>query len=104
MKKSEIFQKVLSVVSEHTETSQELILSTSRKTETVDARSIAIYYWKRYGLQTDYLMQKLNRNCHNSIQYLYNQYYSRQKTNRQLRHLCQTIGQELDNLLPNVCQ
>lgn len=43
MKKSEIFQIVLDIVSDCTEISKEKILSNSRIAEVVDARCIAVY-------------------------------------------------------------
>ncbi len=95
MKRSEIFQKVLTIVSEHTEISEERILSIGRKNEEVDARSIAIHYWKQYGLDTLYIMQKMNRKYHNSVMHLYNMYEIRRSTNRYFRTTSSIIGQEI---------
>lgn len=100
MKPSEIFQKVLSVVAEHTEISEAQILSTCRTYEVVDARCIAIHYWKQYGLETTYLMQQLNRKHHNSILHLYNLFNDRQKASRYFRTQVTIIGQQLANELP----
>ena len=99
MKKSEIFITILDVVSEHTEIDKEQILSTTRTNDVADARCIAIYYWKKYGLDTAYLMQRLKRNHHNSIQHLYNQFSSRQQINRYFRSQCFSIGQELAKII-----
>ncbi len=100
MKKQEIFEKVLSVVSDQTEVSKESILSTERTNEVVDARCMAIYFWKKYGLDTTYLMQQMKRRYHNSIMHLYNQYSDRQRTNRYFCCQSATIGQQLANSLP----
>lgn len=100
MKKSEIFEKVLLVVSEQTEVSEERILSTERTNEVADARCIAIFFWKKYGLDTAYLMQQMNRQHHNSVQHLYNQYADRQQSNRYFRYQSTSVGQQLAKTLP----
>ena len=104
MKKSEIFQNVLTIVSVQADTSKEQILSVSRNSEYVDARCIAIYYWKHYGLETTYIMRRLNRKHHNSIHYLYNQYSDRLKNNRPFRHLSTLYKQVMQTSSPNYRQ
>ena len=44
MCKSEIFAEILNIVGKETEVSKELILSTSKVTEVVDARSIVVFF------------------------------------------------------------
>lgn len=99
MKKNDIFRTVLDVVSEHTEVSQERIISNGRRKEEVDARCMAIHYWKLYGLETTYLMQQMNRKHHNSIQHLYNMFVDRQQSCRYFRIQSNQIGQILANML-----
>ena len=50
MCKSEIFAEILNIVGKETEVSTELILSSSKVTEVVDARSIVVFFLTEYGL------------------------------------------------------
>lgn len=50
MCKSEIFAEILNLVGKETEVSKELILSTSKVTEVVDARSIVVFFLTEFGL------------------------------------------------------
>ena len=49
MKKAEIFDKVLSIVEEETETSRMLILSGAKKEEVIDARALLIFTLHEMG-------------------------------------------------------
>lgn len=50
MCKSEIFAEIINLVEKETEVSTELILSSSKVTEVVDARSIVAHLLSEYGL------------------------------------------------------
>lgn len=50
MKKSELFAHILSIVSDITEISSDVILSSSRSEEVVDARILVVYFCFRKGL------------------------------------------------------
>lgn len=52
MCKSEIFAEILNLVGKETEVSPELILSSSKVTEVVDARSIVVFFLTEYGTRS----------------------------------------------------
>lgn len=95
MKKSEIFEKVLSVVSEQMELSSERILSTGRTEEEVDARCLFVYSCKKMGLSNEYLKNVMKRKSTNCIQHLYNNYAIRKEVNRFFAHNASIIEKQL---------
>lgn len=60
MCKSEIFAEILNVVGKETEVSTELILSSSKVTEVVDARSIVVFFLAEYGLYPEQIVGRDN--------------------------------------------
>lgn len=69
MCKSEIFAEILNVVGKETEVSTELILSSSKVTEVVDARSIVVFFLAEYGLYPEQIATLLHKTSA-SIRYL----------------------------------
>lgn len=69
MCKSEIFAEILNLVGEETEVSKELILSTSKVTEVVDARSIVVFFLTEFGLYPEQIAALLHKTSA-SIRYL----------------------------------
>ena len=61
MCKSEIFAEILNVVGKETEVSTELILSSSKVTEVVDARSIVVFFLAEYGLYPEQIATLLHK-------------------------------------------
>lgn len=61
MCKSEIFAEILNIVGKETEVSTELILSSSKVTEVVDARSIVVFFLTEYGLYPEQIATLLTR-------------------------------------------
>lgn len=73
MGKSEDFSKVIKVVTELTEVSEESILGRSREAEVVDARWMVIYFMKMKGYCTNEiseLIQHPNRTVNHALQSL----------------------------------
>lgn len=61
MCKSEIFAKILNLVGKETEVSTELILSSTKVTEVVDARSIVVFFLTEYGLYPEQIAALLHK-------------------------------------------
>lgn len=61
MCKSEIFAEILNLVGKETEVSPELILSSSKVTEVVDARSIVVFFLTEYGLYPEQIAALLHK-------------------------------------------
>lgn len=99
--KTQIFNSVLSCVADATELSTEQILSGNRKQEIVEARSMVIYFCKRYGLSCSFLQEKLNKKSTYAVRYLYNEYNSMLKQSFSLREANQIVEQKLANIMPN---
>ena len=95
MKKSEIFQMVLSAVSEQTEIQPTDILSFARTEELIDARCMVVYFCKMLGLTTTYLQEQMHRQSSNSIQHLYNMYATRRQYNRFFAHNSLIVERQL---------
>lgn len=69
MCKSEIFAEILNLVGKETEVSTELILSSSKVTEVVDARSIVVFFLTEFGLYPEQIATLL-RKTSASVRYL----------------------------------
>ena len=61
MCKPEIFAEILNLVGKETEVSTELILSSSKVTEVVDARSIVVFFLTEYGLYPEQIAALLHK-------------------------------------------
>ena len=91
MCKSEIFAEILNLVGKETEVSTELILSSSKVTEVVDARSIV-----EYGLYPEQIAALLHKTSA-SIRYLISTFESRKNTNKMIAIYLQNIRKSLAN-------
>ena len=67
MCKSEIFADILNIVGKETEVSTELILSSSKVTEVVDARSIVVFFLTEYGLYPEQIATLLHKTSARSV-------------------------------------
>lgn len=83
MCKSEIFAEILNVVGKETEVSTELILSSSKVTEVVDARSIVVFFLAEYGLYPEQIATLLHKTSA-SIRYLISTFESRKLANKMI--------------------
>lgn len=96
MSKSDIFRNILSAVIEETEIPEEKILSDSRTTEVVDARTILVNLLIESGFYPSQIADYLNKSTatiHNLVKY----YSIRQRTNKLLSIYSQNIRKKLFN-------
>lgn len=96
MSKSDIFRHILSAVIEETEIPEEKILSDSRTTEVVDARTILVNLLIERGFYPSQIAEYLNKSTatiHNLVKY----YSIRQRTNKLLSIYSQNIRKKLFN-------
>lgn len=96
MCKSEIFAEILNLVGKETEVSTELILSSSKVTEVVDARSIVVFFLTEYGLYPEQIAALLHKTSA-SIRYLISTFESRKNTNKMIAIYLQNIRKSLEN-------
>lgn len=96
MCKSEIFAEILNIVGKETEVSTELILSSSKVTEVVDARSIVVFFLTEYGLYPEQIATLLHKT---SASYLISTFESRKLANKMIAIYLQNIRKSLENEL-----
>ena len=95
MKKSEILQKVLEIVSECTEITEEQILSDCRQADVVDARCMTVYWLRQTGITARNIMQWFAFKSHSSVCYHTAQYSARIKTDNYFRSIALFIGEQI---------
>lgn len=83
MCKSEIFAEILNLVGKETEVSTELILSSTKVTEVVDARSIVVFFLTEYGLYPEQIAALLHKTSA-SIRYIISTFESRKNANKMI--------------------
>jgi chromosomal replication initiation ATPase DnaA len=98
MCKSEIFAEILNLVGKETEVSTELILSSSKVTEVVDARSIVVFFLTEFGLYPEQIATLLHKTSA-SVRYLISTFESRKTTNKMIAIYLQNIRKSLENEL-----
>ena len=98
MCKSEIFAEILNLVGKETEVSTELILSSSKVTEVVDARSIVVFFLTEFGLYPEQIATLLHKTSA-SVRYLISTFESRKTTNKMIAIYLQNIRKWLENEL-----
>lgn len=96
MCKSEIFAEIVNLVGKETEVSTESILSSSKVTEVVDARSIVIFLLSGYGLYLEQIAALLHKTSA-SIRYLLSTFESRKSANKMIAIYLQNIRKSLEN-------
>lgn len=96
MCKSEIFAEILNLVGKETEVSTELILSSSKVTEVVDARSIVVFFLTEYGLYPEQIAALLHKTSA-SIRYLISNFDRRKDSNKMIAIYLQNIRKSLAN-------
>ena len=100
MKKSEIFAKVVEIVSDCTEVSVEWIMSDRRQEDVVMARCLVIYYGRWFGLTVKHLQEYLNYDSSYSVRYMLKSYDERVKNDRYFRSVALYTGQEISKRMP----
>ena len=98
MCKSEIFAEILNLVGKETEVSTELILSSSKVTEVVDARSIVVFFLTEFGLYPEQIATLLQKTSA-CLLYLISTFESRKKKNKKIAIYLQNIRKSLENEL-----
>nr|DAM07203.1 MAG TPA: chromosomal replication initiator protein [Caudoviricetes sp.] len=96
MCKSEIFAEIINLVEKETEVSTELILSSSKVTEVVDARSIVAHLLSEYGLYPEQIAPLLHKTSA-SIRYLISNFDRRKDSNKMIAIYLQNICKSLEN-------
>lgn len=92
------FADILNIVGKETEVSTELILSSSKVTEVVDARSIVVFFLTEYGLYPEQIATLLHKTSA-SIRYLISTFESRKLANKMIAIYLQNIRKSLENEL-----
>ena len=96
MCKSEIFNRVLDVVSQQTEVSREQILSRSKSMEVVDARCILFRLLQEQGLYPGQIATQA-RKTPAAIRYLLSHFEDRVKSNKMVKIYLQNIRKCIGN-------
>lgn len=95
MCKSDIFAEILNIVSRETEISPDLILSSSKVTEVVDARSIVVFFLTEYGLYPEQIAALLHKTSA-CIRYLIYNFDSRKSNNKMIAIYLQNVRKSLE--------
>lgn len=103
MKKTEIFQTILKVVSSCMELSIDDILAGKRQEDIVIARCLITIYGKNYNLSNKNLQDYLHLKSHTSICYYKQMYADRNKSDKYFRNTAMFVGQELVKTMSATC-
>ncbi len=95
MKKSEIFNNVIEIVSNCTEISTKDIVSSCRRADIVDARCIAIHWLFTKGFTIYNIKELFSFQSHNSVRHNITIYNNRYKTDGYFRDLAQSVANKL---------
>lgn len=93
--KTELFAKIMAVVSEITEVSKEEILSQSKTEECVAARALFVHFCCTKGVLTCAIRDYLNRKRNDCVAHYHSTYYSFHKCSLYFRELAIAIEQKL---------
>ena len=104
MKKSEIFNEILSTVCACAEVKEEEVLSSSRIEDVSSARCAIVGLCKEYGLSNKLIQEKLHFHSHGSVCYHHRQFVSLSESSRPFRFLLSSVRHELDKTLSVTCQ
>ena len=96
MCKSEIFSKVLGIVSAEMELPEEMILSGCKSTEVVDARSILVKVLHEVGIYPVQIARMM-RKTPASIRYLLTNYEQRKNANKIIEIYAQKVRKSFEN-------
>lgn len=95
MKKGDIYQRLLELVSECTEIPKEQIVSDCRIAEVVDARCVFVYWLKQAGFSARLIMQLCGFKSKSTICYHSSIYNERIKNNKFFRNQALYIGKQV---------
>lgn len=104
MKKSEIFQEILSVVCDFAEVKEADVLSSKRTEDVTYARCAIIGIAKEYDITNAQVQSFLNFRSHGSVCYHRRQFNILSNTSRPFRYLLSSVRHELDKTLSKVGQ
>ena len=97
MCKTEIFAKIINAVSIETEVSEPLILSNSKVTEVVDARSVLVKILSEEGFYPGQIAQYIYKTAA-SVRYLLNDFERRKSRNKiiaiYVQNICKSIAKD----------
>lgn len=93
--KTELFAKIMAVVSEITEVSKEEILSQSKTEECVAARALFVHFCCTKGVPTCAIRDYLNRKRNDCIAHYHSAYYAFHKSSLYFRDLAVMIERKL---------
>lgn len=100
MKKSEIFNEILSVVCACSEISEAAVLCAENKTEEVSvARSAIVWLSNEYHLSAKQLQGFMHLRSHSSVYYHRNQFHALSESSRPFRFLLSSVRHELDKTM-----
>ena len=96
MCKSEIFAKILQVVSQETEVSAEQILSRKKDEETVDARYLLVHFLSNQGFSQSSIAKFIGKNIR-TVNYIITGFDSRQENRKMFGINLENIRNVLGN-------
>ena len=99
MKKKEIFEKIISIVSEQTDISTEMILSCNRTEDVLDARSLVVYYCIKHGLGNRFIQEQFKRKGHSFPNRMYDICIEQQQHNRYFANIMYAVVKQLESEL-----
>lgn len=97
MNKEKFFDMIMNIVSETMDVTIDELLSTNRKMSLVDARCMLVFYAVKLGIPTDYILQRMQRKSHYSIQNLLDVYHQR-KASSYFHYLSSQIGNRVESI------
>lgn len=96
MRKSQIFTLVLEAVSRETEIPSELILSSCKQTEVVDARSLLVHFLSLQGLYPSQIALLIGKTPA-SVRYLMSHFSARKTTCKMLEIQTENVHKSIEN-------
>lgn len=91
MYKSEIFNKILQIVSEETEIPVESILSQNKEADVVDARYLLVYSLYKQGFYPSQIACKINK-TKRAVNYMISHFDDRMKNGKIMRIQKENVG------------
>lgn len=93
--KTEIFLQIIRLVSVETGVNEQTITSKERTEEALDARAMAVYLCRKYGLTNKDVRVLFKRSGHHFTQRMFDLCESRRQFNRYYSSLCAAISNQL---------
>lgn len=96
MCKSEIFAKIINIVSKETEVSVDQILSSDKKMETVDARYLLVFFLFESGMYPSQIAAHIHK-TKRAVNYMISNFHERMESGKMMR----IYWDDIKNLLGN---